>query len=30
MVKQIFLVKRRSGMTFDEFKKYYLEQHALW
>ncbi len=28
MVKQIFLIKRKTGMTFEEFKKYYLEKHA--
>jgi uncharacterized protein (TIGR02118 family) len=28
MVKQMFAVKRKKGMNFDEFKKYYLEVHA--
>ena len=28
MIKQIFLIKRKTGMTFDEFKRYYLEIHA--
>ncbi len=28
MVKQIFLIKRKTGITFEEFRKYYLEQHA--
>ena len=28
MIKQIFTMKRRPGMTFEEFKKYYLEVHA--
>ena len=28
MVKQIFTMKRKRGMTFGEFKKYYLEVHA--
>jgi uncharacterized protein (TIGR02118 family) len=28
MVKQIFLLKRKSGLSFEEFKKYYLEKHA--
>jgi len=28
MMKQIFTIKRKIGMNFDEFKKYYLEKHA--
>jgi len=28
MVKQIFLIKRKPGMSFEEFKKHYLEVHA--
>lgn len=28
MIKQIFLVTRKPGMSFEEFKKYYLEVHA--
>lgn len=28
MIKQIFSIKRKPGMSFDEFKKYYLEVHA--
>jgi uncharacterized protein (TIGR02118 family) len=28
MIKQIFLVKRRSDLTFEQFKKHYLEVHA--
>jgi len=28
MVKQIFLVKKKPGMTFDDFRKYYLGVHA--
>ncbi|MGA2957859.1 MAG: EthD domain-containing protein [Thermodesulfobacteriota bacterium] len=28
MVKQIFLVKRKQGLSFEEFKKHYLEVHA--
>jgi uncharacterized protein (TIGR02118 family) len=28
MIKQIYLIKRKPGMSFDEFKKYYLEVHA--
>jgi uncharacterized protein (TIGR02118 family) len=28
MIKQIFWVKRKPGLTFEEFKKYYLEVHA--
>lgn len=28
MIKQIFLVKRRPDLTFDQFKKHYLEVHA--
>jgi uncharacterized protein (TIGR02118 family) len=28
MIKQIFLVKKKPGMSFDEYKKYYLEHHA--
>lgn len=28
MIKQIFLIRRRPGMTFDEFKRYYLDTHA--
>jgi uncharacterized protein (TIGR02118 family) len=28
MVKQIFLVKKKPGLPFDEFKKYYLEHHV--
>jgi uncharacterized protein (TIGR02118 family) len=28
MIKQVFRVKRKEGMSFEEFKKYYLEHHA--
>lgn len=28
MIKQIFLVKRKPGLSFEEYKKYYLEHHA--
>jgi uncharacterized protein (TIGR02118 family) len=28
MVKQMLAFKRKPGMTFDEFKKYYIENHA--
>lgn len=28
MVKQIFLIKRKPGLTFEEFQKHYLEVHA--
>jgi uncharacterized protein (TIGR02118 family) len=28
MIKQIFLIKRKPGMSFEEFKKHYLEVHA--
>lgn len=28
MIKQIFLVKRKPGLSFEEYKKYYLENHA--
>jgi uncharacterized protein (TIGR02118 family) len=28
MVKQIFLVKRKPGTSFDEYKKYYLGHHV--
>lgn len=28
MIKQIFWVKRKPGLTFEKFKKYYLEVHA--
>lgn len=28
MIKQVFIVKRKSGMSFDDFKNYYLEKHA--
>jgi uncharacterized protein (TIGR02118 family) len=28
MVKQIFLIKRKSGISFEDFKKYYLENHV--
>jgi len=28
MIKQFFLIRRKSGLTFDEFKKHYLEVHA--
>jgi len=28
MVKQIFAIKRKPGMTFEEFKRYYLAVHA--
>ena len=28
MVKQMFLIKRKEGMSHDDFRKYYLEQHA--
>ena len=28
MIKQIFLIKRKEGMAFADFKKYYLEVHA--
>ena len=27
MIKQMFLVKRKDGLTHEEFKKYYLEHH---
>lgn len=28
MIKQIFAIKRKPGLSFAEFKKYYLEKHA--
>lgn len=28
MIKQVFLIKKNPAMTFDEFKKHYLEVHA--
>jgi len=28
MIKQVFTVKRKEGMSFEDFKKYYLEKHA--
>ena len=28
MIKQIMLIKRKPGTTFEEFKKYYLQTHA--
>lgn len=28
MIKQIFMVKRKTGLSFDEFKKHYFEVHA--
>ena len=28
MVKQLILIKRKAGMTFEEFKRHYLEVHA--
>lgn len=28
MVKQMLAFKRKKGTSFDEFKKYYIEQHA--
>ncbi len=28
MIKQLFLIKRKPEMSFDEFKKHYLEVHA--
>ena len=28
MIKQIFMGKRKTGMGFDDFKKYYLEAHV--
>ncbi len=28
MVKQIFLIKRKPGLTFEEFKTHYLEVHV--
>ena len=28
MIKQVFRVKKKEGMGFEEFKKYYLEHHA--
>ena len=28
MIKQIYFIKRKPGMSFEEFKKYYLEVHA--
>jgi len=28
MIKQIFLIKRKEGMSFADFKKHYLETHA--
>ena len=28
MIKQIFTMKRKKGMSFDAFKKYYMEVHA--
>ena len=28
MVKQMFLIKRKEGMSHEDFKKYYLEHHV--
>jgi uncharacterized protein (TIGR02118 family) len=28
MVKQIFTIKRKKGMSFEDFKKHYMEVHA--
>jgi hypothetical protein len=28
LIKQIFTFKRKSGMSFDEFLRYYLEVHV--
>ena len=28
MVKQIFTIKRKKGMSFEDFKKHYIEVHA--
>jgi len=28
MIKQILLIRRKPGMSFDEFKRYYLEVHV--
>lgn len=28
MIKQVFVMKRKPGMSFEKFKKYYLEVHA--
>ena len=28
MIKQMFLIKRKPGISHDEFRKYYLEHHA--
>jgi len=28
VIKQIFFIKKKPGMSFEEFKKYYLEVHA--
>jgi uncharacterized protein (TIGR02118 family) len=28
MIKQVFMVKRKAGMSFEEFKKYYFGVHA--
>ena len=28
MIKQIFFLKRKNGLTFEEFKKHYLEVHV--
>lgn len=29
MIKLVFLLKRRAGMSFDDFKKYYETRHAV-
>ena len=28
MIKQMFLIKRKQGISHDEFRKYYVERHA--
>jgi uncharacterized protein (TIGR02118 family) len=28
MIKQMFLIKRKEGISHDDFRKYYLEHHA--
>ena len=28
MIKQVFLIKRKEGLSHDEFRKYYVERHA--
>lgn len=28
MVKQLFLIKRKEGMSLEDFRKYYVERHA--